>query len=128
MKKFLIFVLVMGSFTLLLTNPTNEKAKNYFRSNTPYRQVIKGVSILSGVSNALDISMCRDNYFVFSRYYLKVEALYVAEVQVYYATGFLGKIYVRKDFQDGSYLENIFSGDYEKETRSHDECSPIYDK
>lgn len=126
MKKFLIFVLVMGLFALLLTNPTNEKAKTYFRSNTPYSQFIKGASILSGTSNALDISMCRDDYFIFSRYYLKVEALYVAEVQVYYATGFMGKLYVRKDFQDGSYLENIFKGDYEKDTRSHDECSSIY--
>ncbi|MDR2918684.1 MAG: hypothetical protein LBV72_04880 [Tannerella sp.] len=124
MKKFLIFVLVLGFFGLLLTNPTNEKAKTYFRSNTPYNQVFKGVSLLS--ANVMSLSMCRDNYFIFSRYYLKVEALYVAEIQVYYATGIFGKMHVRKDFQDGSYLENLFNGDYEKDNLTHDECSPIY--
>ena len=128
MKKLSItlFSLVIVFIILVVANPTNENAKNYFRTNTPYKAIFKGVSFLSGESDVVNITMCRDNYYIFSRYYLKVEALYVAQVQVYYGTGFLGKLHVRKDFRDGSYPEKIFNGAYEKETRTHDECSKIY--
>ena len=127
MKKIIpLSVLVIALIILVVTNPTNENAKNYFRTNTPYKAAFKGVSFLSGSSDVVNITMCRDNYYIFSRYYLKVEVLYVAQVQVYYGAGLFGKMFVRKDFRDGSYPEKIFNGAYEKESRSHDECSPIY--
>ena len=128
MKKLLLLLVVLLAAGLLATNPSTNEAVLKFETDMKYSAVYKGIGSIAGNSNTLKISICRDNYYFFGKYWLKFEILYVKKCEIPFAYGFLGKIYVREDFKNEKVIEkikeSILKGSNE-EIKTHDDCKSI---
>ena len=113
---------------LTATNPGTDKAVQKFETDVKLSAVYKKIGSIADPSGALKISICRDNYYLFGKYWLKFEMLYVKKAEIPFAYGFLGQVYIDKDFKNEKVIDEIkksISGGSDKKVKTHDDCKSI---
>lgn len=115
-------IILIVSVALFLTNPDIEKASNNFKSNNKY------ISLMKYINNETPATffVCRNNYFIFSTYYVKIDYI-LGQKEIFWGIGIFTKVIpFPKDF--GKEFDTNFNKENTDKSifSSHDECKELF--